>query len=102
MKSNTNLSQGLNTVATSQKRLPSYRQQLYKKKKMMGVIGIDSIEDDSYQKYLLMYKPSEDPIDKAAAGGAAKKYSLYPFGMSEKLFLPKSEHQHIKEVFKKF
>jgi hypothetical protein len=69
---------------------------------MMGVLGIDSIEDDSYQKYLLMYKPSQDPIDNAATAGAAKKYSLYPYGMSEKLFVPKSEHQHIEKVFKRF
>ena len=76
MKSNTNLSKGLNTVATSQKRLPSYRQHLTKKKKMMGVLGINSIEDDSYQDYLLMYKASEDPLDVAGAGGATKKISL--------------------------
>jgi len=69
---------------------------------MMGVIGINSIEDDSYQKYLLMYKASEDPLDNAGNAGAAKKYSLYPFGMSEKLFVPKSEHDHIKDVFNKF
>lgn len=56
---------------------------------MMGVLGIDSIKDDSYQEYLLMYKANEDPLDGAAAGGATKKYSLYPFGMSEKLFRPK-------------
>lgn len=80
--------------------MPSYRQKLSKKKKMIGVIGIDSIEDDSYQQYLLMYKSSQDPLDNV--GGAAKKYSLYPFGMSEKLFLPKSEHQHIKKVFDRF
>ncbi len=36
-------------MATSQKKLPSFRQQFNKKKKMIGVLGIDSIEDDSYQ-----------------------------------------------------
>jgi hypothetical protein len=55
-----------------------------------------------------MYKRSDDlgGADDGgtggAAGGATKKYSLYPFGMSEKLFLPKSEHENIKRVFKRF
>ena len=69
---------------------------------MMGVIGIDTIEDNSYKDYLMMYKPSQDPIDNATSGGAAKKYSLKPFGMSEKLFAPKFEHDRIKDVFDKF
>ena len=43
---------------------------------MMGVLGINSIEDDSYQDYLLMYKASEDPLDGAIAGGVTKKISL--------------------------
>lgn len=28
-----------------------------KKKKMYGILGLDSIEDESYRQYLLMYKP---------------------------------------------
>lgn len=56
-----------------------------KKSKMYGVLGLDSIEDESYRQYLLMYKPTDE-----AAVGNAKKYSLYPFGMSEKLFIPKA------------
>jgi hypothetical protein len=49
------------------------------------VLGLDNIEDESYRQYLLMYKPSEE-----GPQGNAKKYSLYPFGMSEKLFIPKA------------
>ena len=49
-----------------------------------------------------MYKASEDPLDGAAAGGATKKYSLYPFGMSEKLFRPEQEHKDVKNMFENF
>ena len=54
-----------------------------------------------------MYKPQDDlggGGEDGGTGGAAttKKYSLYPFGMSEKLFLPKSEHENIRRVFKRF
>jgi len=80
-----------------------------KKKKMYGVLGLDSIEDESYRQYLLMYKPQDDlggggGGEDGGTGGAgpSKKYSLYPFGMSENLFLPKSEHENIKRVFKRF
>jgi hypothetical protein len=50
-------------------------------------LGLDSIEDESYKQYLLMYKPSDD-LGGGDEGGtgvttATKKYSLYPFGMSE-------------------
>lgn len=72
-----------------------------KSKKMIGILGLDSIEDESYKQFLLMHKPSDD-LGGNDEGGAAKKYSLYPFGMSENLFLPKSEHENIKKVFKKF
>jgi hypothetical protein len=81
-----------------------------KKKKMYGVLGLDSIEDESYRQYLLMYKPQDDLGGGGGGGedggtggaGPSKKYSLYPFGMSENLFLPKSEHENIKKVFKRF
>jgi hypothetical protein len=81
-----------------------------KKKKMYGVLGLDSIEDESYRQYLLMYKPQDDLGGGGGGGedggtsgaGPSKKYSLYPFGMSENLFLPKSEHENIKRVFKRF
>jgi hypothetical protein len=74
---------------------------------MYGVLGLDSIEDESYRQYLLMYKPQDDlggGGEDGGTGGAgpSKKYSLYPFGMSENLFLPKSEHENIKRVFKRF
>ena len=81
-----------------------------KKKRMYGVLGLDSIEDESYRQYLLMYKPQDDLGGGGGGGedggtggaGPSKKYSLYPFGMSENLFLPKSEHENIKRVFKRF
>jgi hypothetical protein len=67
---------------------------------MIGVLGIDSIDDKSYQDYLIMYKPSEDTsTENTGLGGGPKKYSLYPFGMSEKLFQPKGKYEHLKEVF---
>jgi len=44
-----------------------------------------------------MYKPAEDNIT-----GGTKKFSLYPFGMSEKLFVPKSHYEKVKNVFKRF
>jgi len=54
-----------------------------------------------------MYKPQDDlggggEEAASAVTGATKKYSLYPFGMSEQLFLPKSEHENIKRVFRRF
>jgi hypothetical protein len=85
-----------------QAELSQMRHKKQKKSKMMGVLGLDSIEDESYKQYLLMYKPQDDLGGNDDAGGGAKKYSLYPFGMSEKLFLPKSEHENIKRVFRKF
>jgi hypothetical protein len=91
------------------KKLYSFTKQK-KKKKMYGVLGLDSIEDESYRQYLLMYKPQDDLGGGGGGGedggtggaGPSKKYSLYPFGMSENLFLPKSEHENIKRVFKRF
>jgi hypothetical protein len=44
-----------------------------------------------------MYKAPDDlgNNDGSTGGVGTKKYSLYPFGMSENLFLPKSEHKKI-------
>jgi hypothetical protein len=77
---------------------------------MYGVLGLDSIDDKSYRDYLLMYKPQDDLGGGGGGGedggtggaGPTKKYSLYPFGMSENLFLPKAEHKKIKQVFERF
>ena len=63
---------------------------------MYGVLGLDSIEDEQYRKFLLMYKQSDDSTAET------KKFSLYPFGMSEKLFLPKTQHEKIANVFMRF
>ncbi len=68
-----------------------------KKQKLFGVLGLDDIEDDSYKKFQLMFKHEDDTTNTNA-----KKFSLYPFGMSEKLFLPKSQHEKISTVFKRF